>query len=90
MHDDDDDEEPHTPCTFDKPWFSVLLMKLAMTMCLPLYYGFGWGKSEGAQALKPDTIKRVPAVWFRSLKHNSRQRGVFRVSSSIYQMTRAL
>ena len=90
MHDDDDDDNNLTKrCTFDKPWFSVLLMKLAMTMCLPLYYGFGWGKSEGAQAPSLDTIKRVYLPSGLDLLNTILGNvGLLWVSSSIYQMTR--
>ena len=39
MNDDDD-----IHCKFNKPWFSVLVMKFSMSLCLLLYYGLGWGE----------------------------------------------
>ncbi len=33
--DDSDDKN----CSFDKPWFTVLVMKIAMATCLAMYYG---------------------------------------------------
>ena len=40
--DDNDDKF----CEFNKPWFTVLIMKLSMSLCLFLYYGLGWGKDD--------------------------------------------
>ena len=56
-----DDDDFH--CQFNKPWFSVLLMKVSMTGCLLLYYGLGIGK-ENPEADNPSwkTIK-----WWRCL-----------------------
>jgi drug/metabolite transporter (DMT)-like permease len=85
MHDDDDFN-----CKFNKPWFSVLLMKLSMSLCLVLYYGFGWGK-ENPEADNPSwkTIKAValPAA-LDLLNTILGNLGLVFVNSSIYQMTR--
>lgn len=81
------DDDTH--CTFDKPWFSVLEMKLAMAFCLPLYYGLGWGKEPGVPDPKLSTIK---AVWLPAsldlLNTVLGNIGLVWVNSSIYQMTR--
>ena len=90
-HFDDDDRDGKTyDCTFDKPWFSVLLMKLAMAMCLPLYYGLGWGKQD-PDAPNPDW-KTIRGVYLPSaldlLNTILGNVGLLFVNSSIYQMTR--
>jgi drug/metabolite transporter (DMT)-like permease len=84
--DDDSDKD----CTFDKPWFSVLIMKFSMMLCLVLYYVFGWGK-ENPDGPDPSwkTIKAValPAALdlLNTILGNV---GLLYVNSSIYQMTR--
>ena len=83
-------EDDDTTCKFNKPWFSVLLMKLAMAMCLPLYYGVGWGK-EDPSAPNP-SWKTIKGVWLPSvldlLNTILGNVGLLWVNSSIYQMTR--
>jgi drug/metabolite transporter (DMT)-like permease len=83
-------EDDDTTCKFNKPWFSVLLMKLAMAMCLPLYYGVGWGK-EDPSAPNP-SWKTIKGVWLPSvldlLNTILGNVGLLWVSPSIYQMTR--
>lgn len=83
-----DDDDYH--CQFNKPWFSVLLMKVSMTGCLMLYYGLGWGK-ENPEADNPSwkTIKAValPAA-LDLLNTILGNLGLVFVNSSIYQMTR--
>jgi drug/metabolite transporter (DMT)-like permease len=85
IHDDSDYN-----CAFNKPWFTVLVMKLSMALCLPLYYGFGAGK-EDPDAPSPSwkTIKKVafPAS-FDLLNTILGNIGLMYVNSSIYQMTR--
>lgn len=85
MHDDGDYD-----CQFNKPWFSVLLMKVSMTGCLLMYYGFGWGK-ENPEGDNPSwkTIKavRLPAA-LDLLNTILGNLGLVFVNSSIYQMTR--
>lgn len=77
-------------CKFNKPWFSVLIMKCSMSLCLVLYYGFGWGKEnpEGPNPSWP-TIKAValPAA-LDLLNTVLGNLGLVFVNSSIYQMTR--
>jgi hypothetical protein len=53
-----DDDDKH--CDFNKPWFTVMVMKLSMSCCVPLYYWFGWGK-DNPDAPNPTwvTIKAV-------------------------------
>lgn len=81
--DDDNDKD----CDFNKPWFTVFIMKFSMTLCLPLYY---WLTAD------PD----IPAPSWRTIKAVSWPAsldllntvlgniGLLYVNSSIYQMTR--
>lgn len=82
---DDDD----TKCLFAKPWFSVLEMKLAMTLCLPIYYVLGYGKEPGVPDPQWSAIK---GVWLPAsldlLNTVLGNIGLVWVNSSIYQMTR--
>lgn len=85
VHDDDDKH-----CEFNKPWFTVLVMKLSMTLCLPLFYWFGWGK-EHPDAPNPSwrTIKAVAFPASLDLLNTVLGNiGLLYVNSSIYQMTR--
>jgi drug/metabolite transporter (DMT)-like permease len=83
---DDDDKM----CKFNKPWFTVLIMKLSMSLCLILYYGLGWGK-DNPDAPNP-SWKTIKAVAFPAtldlLNTVLGNVGLLWVSSSIYQMTR--
>ena len=84
------DDDVTKDCKFNKPWFSVLIMKCSMSLCLLLYYGLGWGK-ENPDAPNPSskTIKAValPAA-LDLLNTVLGNLGLMFVSSSIYQMTR--
>jgi drug/metabolite transporter (DMT)-like permease len=83
-----DDDDKH--CQFNKPWFTVVLMKVAMTLCLGLYYGLGWGK-ENPNAPNPSwtTIKAVAFPASLDLLGTVLGNvGLLWVDSSIYQMTR--
>jgi len=83
----DDDETKD--CKFNKPWFSVLLMKLSMSLCLVLYYGFGWGKTPGQPDPSWKTIKAVAGPAGLDLLNTILGNlGLVFVNSSIYQMTR--
>ena len=83
------DDDLTKDCNFNKPWFSVLIMKLAMSLCLVLYYVFGL--KENSQAKNPSwsTIKVVagPAA-LDLLDTILGNLGLVFVSSSIYQMVR--
>lgn len=85
MNDDDD-----IHCKFNKPWFSVLVMKFSMSLCLLLYYGLGWGK-DNPDAPNP-SWKTIKAVAFPAsldlLNTILGNVGLLWVNSSIYQMTR--
>ena len=84
--DDDTDKQ----CEFNKPWFTVLLMKISMTFCLAAYYGFGWGK-DSVDAPNPSwkTIKAVALPASLDLLNTVLGNvGLLWVNSSIYQMTR--
>lgn len=85
VHDDDDKH-----CEFNKPWFTVLVMKVSMSMCLPLYYWIGWGK-ENPDGSNP-TWRTIKAVAFPAsldlLNTVLGNIGLLYVNSSIYQMTR--
>jgi drug/metabolite transporter (DMT)-like permease len=84
----DDDFDKN--CPFDKPWFTVLLMKLAMSFCLIIYYLFGWGK-ENPNTPNPSwkTIKAVIMPASLDLLNTVLGNvGLLWVNSSIYQMTR--
>jgi len=82
-----DDDDTH--CPFEKPWFSVLEMKLAMALCLPLYYGLGWGREPGVPDPEWTAIR---GVWLPAsldlLNTVLGNIGLVWVNSSIYQMTR--
>lgn len=83
---DDDDKY----CDFNKPWFTVLVMKLSMSLCLPLYYWLGWGK-DNPNAPNPSwtTIKAVALPASLDLLNTVLGNiGLLYVDSSIYQMTR--
>lgn len=84
-HDDDDKW-----CDFNKPWFTVLVMKVAMALCLPLYYWLGWGK-DNPNTPNP-TFATIKAVAFPAsldlLNTILGNIGLLYVNSSIYQMTR--
>ena len=85
MNDDDDKD-----CDFNKPWFTVLVMKLSMSLCIPLYYWFGWGK-DNPFAPNPSwkTIKAVALPASLDLLNTVLGNiGLLYVDSSIYQMTR--
>ena len=85
MNDDDNKD-----CDFNKPWFTVLVMKFSMSLCLILYYGFGWGK-EHPNAPNPSwsTIKAVAFPASLDLLNTTLGNvGLLWVNSSIYQMTR--
>jgi len=85
-YDDDADKN----CSFDKPWFTVLLMKLSMSLCLVIYYGFGWGK-DNPDLPDPSwkTIKAVALPAFLDLLNTVLGNvGLLWVNSSIYQMTK--
>jgi drug/metabolite transporter (DMT)-like permease len=83
-----DDDDKH--CKFNKPWFSVFVMKLAMSLCLILYYGLGWGK-DNPDAPNP-SWKTIKACAFPAsldlLNTILGNVGLLWVNSSIYQMTR--
>jgi len=85
MNDDTDKD-----CDFNKPWFSVMVMKLSMSLCLPLYYWLGWGKSN-PNAPNP-SMSTIQAVAFPAsldlLNTILGNIGLLYVNSSIYQMTR--
>jgi hypothetical protein len=84
------DDDGDYICAFNKPWFSVLVMKCAMTLCLVLYYGLGWGK-DNPDAPNPSwtTIKAVAFPAFLDLLCTVMGNvGLLWVNSSIYQMTR--
>ena len=83
---DDDDKV----CEFNKPWFTVLLMKLSMTLCVPLFYCFDWAK-ENPLAPNPSwrTVKAVALPASLDLLNTVLGNiGLLYVNSSIYQMTR--
>ena len=85
IHDDTDKD-----CAFNKPWFSVLIMKLSMALCLPLYYALGAGKAD-PNAPNPswETIKKVSFPASLDLLNTILGNiGLLYVNSSIYQMTR--
>jgi len=85
----DDDADVTTYCPFNKPWFSVLEMKSAMSLCLILYYCLGWGKDPG---MSDPSWKTVCSVWLPAmldlLNTVLGNTGLLFVSSSVYQMTR--
>ena len=84
--DDDTDKQ----CEFNKPWFTVLLMKISMTFCLLAYYCFGWGK-ESPDSPNPSwkTIQAVALPASLDLLNTVLGNvGLLWVNSSIYQMTR--
>lgn len=85
MHDDVDKD-----CDFNKPWFSVFIMKLSMSLCLPLYYWFGWGREfPDSPNPSPATIKAVALPASLDLLNTILGNiGLLYVNSSIYQMTR--
>ena len=85
MNDDDNKD-----CNFNKPWFTVFVMKFSMSLCLLLYFGFGWGK-ENPNAPNPSwsTIKAVAFPASLDLLNTVLGNvGLLWVNSSIYQMTR--
>lgn len=85
MNDDDNKD-----CDFNKPWFTVFVMKFSMSLCLVLYYGFGWGK-ENPNMPNPSwsTIKAVAFPASLDLLNTTLGNvGLLWVNSSIYQMTR--
>jgi drug/metabolite transporter (DMT)-like permease len=85
MNDDDNKD-----CDFNKPWFTVFVMKFSMSLCLVLYYGFGWGK-DTPNTPNPSwaTIKRVAFPASLDLLNTTLGNvGLLWVNSSIYQMTR--
>ena len=83
----DDDVDKY--CTFNKPWFTVLVMKLAMTMCLLFYYVFGWGNNPNTPRPSWSTIKAVLLPASLDLLNTTLGNvGLLWVNSSIYQMTR--
>jgi drug/metabolite transporter (DMT)-like permease len=85
MNDDDNKD-----CDFNKPWFTVFVMKFSMSLCLVLYYAFGWGK-DNPNAPHPSwsTIKAVAFPASLDLLNTTLGNvGLLWVNSSIYQMTR--
>lgn len=85
MNDDDNKD-----CNFNKPWFTVFVMKFSMSLCLVLYYGFGWGKNDpDAPNPSMSTIKAVAFPASLDLLNTVLGNvGLLWVNSSIYQMTR--
>lgn len=84
MQDDDNKD-----CNFDKPWFTVMVMKLSMSLCLMLYYGLGAGKTPGTPNPSWKTIKAVAFPSALDLLNTILGNvGLLWVNSSIYQMTR--
>ena len=84
------DDDADKNCTFDKPWFTVFLMKISMTFCLVVYYGLGWGK-DNPELPYPSwkTIKAVALPASLDLLNTVLgNTGLLWVNSSIYQMTR--
>ena len=84
------DDDTDKNCTFDKPWFTVFLMKISMSFCLVAYYGFGWGKDN--PDIPNPTWKTIKAVALPAsldlLNTVLGNVGLLWVNSSIYQMTR--
>lgn len=77
-------------CAFNKPWFSVLVMKFSMMLCLPLYYFLGAGK-EDPDAPNPTwaTVRKIAFPASLDLLNTILGNiGLLYVNSSIYQMTR--
>lgn len=83
-----DDDDKH--CEFNKPWFTVLLMKVSMALCVPLYYGLGLGKDNPfAPRTTWVTVKAVAFPASLDLLNTVLGNiGLLYVNSSIYQMTR--
>jgi len=84
----DDDDDKH--CNFDKPWYIGLVMKLAMSSSLLLYYGIGFGKEDPSETGPGWTgIKAtfVPSALdlLATILGNI---GLLYLNPSIYQMTR--
>ena len=84
------DDDADKNCAFDKPWFTVLLMKASMSLCLVIYYVFGWGK-DNPDLPNPSwtTIKAVALPAGLDLLNTVLGNvGLLWVNSSIYQMTK--
>lgn len=88
-YDDDGRDDDTKHCAFAKPWFSVLIMKVAMSFCLLGYYAVGFGRPTGRP--EPPT-KALVQCWLPALLDLLNtvlgNVGLVWVSSSIYQMTR--
>ena len=85
---DDDDKY----CDFNKPWFSVLIMKLAMALCLPIYYTQVTYYKDNLDFVPPPNWKTIKSVALPAsldlLNTILGNIGLLYVNSSIYQMTR--
>jgi hypothetical protein len=62
------DDDTDKMCEFNKPWFTVLLMKVSMTFCLVVYYAFGWGKEDRGL---PNPSWKVPPYLSQFLRYLS-------------------